>query len=316
MKKNIYISISGILLSLLSYAQQDPSYSQYFFNPMYVNPGYAGSRDVLSGTLVHRSQWVSMDGAPVSQSLNIHSALPYTNIGLGLQVDNDKAGPMRNTSIAAIFAYHLHLGPEARLAFGIAGQVSDIRVDFSKINVEDVSDQSFMNNSASSWVPDASAGLYFYKRKFFAGVSARNLIQSRFKLQDVQGANLAQFSRHYYATVGVVKSISDNFAIRPSMLVKYVKGAPALFDLNAALIYKEQLFIGAGWRTGKRIDIKGMDNMLIANIEYDFKNRLRFGYSYDFYLSRTGNYNSGTHEIMIGWDLNFTKTKMTSPRFF
>jgi hypothetical protein len=98
--------------------------------------------------------------------------------------------------------------------------------------------------------------------------------------------------------------------------VKYVQAAPVVFDVNAAIIFKQQLFLGAGFRTGKRIDIKGLDNMLIASIEYDFKNRLRFGYSYDFYLSRTGNYNSGTHEIMIGWDLNFTKTKMTSPRFF
>ncbi|MEO5641936.1 MAG: type IX secretion system membrane protein PorP/SprF, partial [Bacteroidia bacterium] len=78
MKKHIYISIVGTLLSLAGFAQQDPSFSQYFFNPMYVNPGYAGSRDVLSGTLVHRSQWVGMEGAPESQSLNIHSALPYT----------------------------------------------------------------------------------------------------------------------------------------------------------------------------------------------------------------------------------------------
>ena len=316
MKKQIYISIVGVLLSLASFAQQDPSFSQYFFNPMYVNPGYAGSRDVLSGTLVHRSQWVGMEGAPESQSLNLHSAIPNSKIGLGLQVNNDKAGPMKNTSVAAIFAYHLHVGPEARLAFGISGSVSNLRVDYGKINVDDNTDQSFANNTSASWVPDAGAGLYFYKNRFYAGLSARNLIQSRFKLQDATIANSAKFFRHYYLTAGVVKDLSDNFAIRPSILVKYVQAAPVVFDLNASIIFKQQLFLGAGFRTGKRIDIKGLDNMLIASIEYDFKNRLRFGYSYDFYLSRTGNYNSGTHEIMIGWDLNFSKTKMTSPRFF
>src|ERR1044072_1105853 len=126
MKKYIYSSICGLLLSLFGFAQQDPSYSQYFFNPMYFNPAYAGSHDVLSGTLVDRSQWVGMPGAPESQSLNLHSALPYSNIGLGLQVDNDVAGPMRNTSIGAIFAYHLHLGPEARLAFGLEGAINNV----------------------------------------------------------------------------------------------------------------------------------------------------------------------------------------------
>ncbi|CAN5914567.1 type IX secretion system membrane protein PorP/SprF [soil metagenome] len=316
MKKHIYISIVGTLLSLAGFAQQDPSFSQYFFNPMYVNPGYAGSRDVLSGTLVHRSQWVGMEGAPESQSLNIHSALPYTKIGLGLQINNDKAGPMKNTGIGLIFAYHLHLGREARLAFGVQGSVSNLRIDYGKINIDDNTDQAFVNNTSSSWVPEAGAGLYFYKNRFYAGLSARNLIQSRFKLQDPNIENSAKFFRHYYFTAGVVKDLSENFAIRPSILVKYVQAAPVVFDLNASVIFKQQLFLGAGFRTGKRIDIKGLDNMLVASIEYDFKNRLRFGYSYDFYLSRTGNYNSGTHEIMIGWDLNFAKTKMTSPRFF
>ncbi|MEO5644069.1 MAG: PorP/SprF family type IX secretion system membrane protein, partial [Bacteroidia bacterium] len=236
--------------------------------------------------------------------------------GLGLQINNDKAGPMKNTGIGLIFAYHLHLGREARLAFGVQGSVSNLRIDYGKINIDDNNDQAFVNNTSSSWVPEAGAGLYFYKNRFYAGLSARNLIQSRFKLQDLNIENSAKFFRHYYFTAGVVKDLSENFAIRPSILVKYVQAAPVVFDLNASVIFKQQLFLGAGFRTGKRIDIKGLDNMLVASIEYDFKNRLRFGYSYDFYLSRTGNYNSGTHEIMIGWDLNFAKTKMTSPRFF
>lgn len=317
MKKYFYLSIFGTLLSLVSVAQQDPSFSQYFFNPMYVNPGYAGSRDVFSGTIGHRSQWIGMEGEPESQTLNIHSALPNTNIGLGLQATNDKVGPLRNTSLGLVFAYHLHLGEEARLAFGITGTINNLRIDYSMLSYEDETDPSFVNADQNSWVPDASAGLYFYKNRFYAGVSARNLIQSRFKLDGNGGPNLARFARHYYLTSGIVVPLSTNFDLRPSLLVKYVDHTPAVLDVNASLIFKQQLFVGAGFRTGKRIDIGGMDNMLIASIEYDFKNLpLRFGYSYDFYLSRKGVYNSGTHEIMLGWDLSFAKTKMTSPRFF
>lgn len=316
MKKHLYLSFVGVLLCLAGLAQQDPSYSQYFFNPMYVNPGYAGSRDVLSGTLVHRSQWIGVDGAPVSQELNVHSALPNTNIGLGLQVSNDRIGPVKNTSIAAIFAYHLHVGTESRLSFGISGMVSDVRVDFNSLTMEDETDMALTNNSYNSWVPDAGAGLYFYRHRFYAGLSARNLIQSRLRLQDAAGANSAKFFRHYYFVTGFVTDLGQNFALRPSLLVKYVQGAPVLFDVNASVIFKEQLYLGAGFRTGKRVEMKGLDNMFIASIEYDFKNRLRFGYSYDVYLDRSSAYNHGTHEIMIGWDLGFTKAKMTSPRFF
>jgi hypothetical protein len=88
------------------------------------------------------------------------------------------------------------------------------------------------------------------------------------------------------------------------------------FELDGAFIFYNKLFVGAGYRTSKRIDIPGTDNMLIGIIEYEILDHLRLGYSYDQFLNRTGDYNSGTHEIMLGWDIGITKTKLASPRFF
>jgi len=303
-------------LSLAASAQQDAGFSMYFFNPVYINPAYAGSREVFSGSLVHRSQWVGMPGAPSSQSLSIHSAIPNSKVGLGLQVYNDAAGPMKNTGINLTFAYHLKVSEKAKLSFGVSGMVNNIRLGYSDINIDDNTDQAFINNSASGWVPDANAGLYFYKPRFYFGLSANHLLQSKFALTEIVGSNMARFSRQFYLTSGVVLPVTKKIDFRPSILIKYVKAAPALLDLNLSLIFFKKLFVGVGYRTGKRVDMPGMDNMLIGMIEYDIKSCLRLGYSYDYYLNRSGTYNGGTHEFMLGWDINGTKTKMSSPRFF
>lgn len=317
MKNKILITLIGGLLTLSGYAQQDATFTQYFFNPMFINPGYAGSRDVLSGTLVHRSQWLGMEGAPTTQALNVHSAIPNTNLGIGLQAYHDQAGPMNNTGFSAIFAYHLRINEKTKLAFGLAGTVNNIRVGFDNINVENTADETFMGNAYSAWVPDANFGLYLYQSRFYAGLSVRHLIQTQFDMETTPGADQGQFKRHYYATVGFVRDLTTTIGIRPSAMVRYVHAAPVMADINASLIFRQRLYVGLGLRTGKRIDIKGMDNILIASAEYVLLNRLRFGYSYDFYANRNGAYNRyGTHEVMLGWDLSFTKTKMESPRFF
>ncbi|HTA81812.1 MAG TPA: type IX secretion system membrane protein PorP/SprF [Bacteroidia bacterium] len=316
MKNKIITTLIGMLAAVGAFAQQDASFSQYFFNPLYINPAYAGSRGIFSGTMVYRTQWVGMEGAPVTESVGMHGMIPGSNIGLGLQFYSDNVGPLSTTDVSAIFAYHLHLSDATTLAFGIEGCMDNVSVSFGKISVENTADPSFNNNSSSAWVPDANAGLYLYKDRFFAGFSVRHLMQPNFGLQNYNGAGDAIFFRTYYLTTGVVVPLSDNIGIRPSILAKYVQGAPVDIDLDASLIFCDKFYIGAGIRTDKRIAINGMDNALVLSIEYDVANRIRFGYSYDFYLSQTGNYTNGTHEIMLGWDLYSNKTKMTSPKYF
>ncbi|HTB05480.1 MAG TPA: type IX secretion system membrane protein PorP/SprF [Bacteroidia bacterium] len=316
MKNKIITTISGILLSLGALAQQDASFSQYFFNPLYINPAYAGSRGIFSGTMVYRAQWIDMDGTPTTESVGMHSMIPNSNVGLGLQFYNDNAGPLTTTNISAIFAYHLPLGDDMKLSFGLEGCMDNVNISYNKIALENTSDLSYTNNNSSSWLPDANAGLYLYRDRFFMGFSVKHLLQPNFNLQAEGGLNNAQYFREYYFTSGFVTNFSENLGIRPSILVKYVQGAPIDLDIDASLVFYDKLFIGAGIRTDKRIDIDGMDNILVLSIEYDIINRLRFGYSYDVYLSPNESYFNGTHEIMLGWDLNSNKTRMTSPKYF
>ncbi len=313
------IKLTTLLLvccSLISQAQQDAGFSMYFFNPVYVNPAYAGSREVFSGTAVHRSQWAGMDGAPTTQSISMHSALPNVRVGLGLQIYNDQAGPMKNTGINLTYAYHIPVNEKTKISFGITGMLNNLSIGWSSINIENHNDPSFAGNADRSWVGDASAGIYLYKPRFYFGLSVNHLLQSKFGYTGAIGEDQAKFFRQYYLTSGIVLPVNQAVDFRPSILVKYVNAAPVIGEINGSFIFYKRLFVGAGFRTDKRINIPGTDNMAIGILEFEIFSSLRVGYSYDYYLNRTGNYNSGTHEFMVGWDISNTRTKMSSPRFF
>lgn len=316
MKTKIIAILIGTTLSSGLFAQQDVSFSQYFFNPLFINPAYAGSRSVFSGTMVYRTQWVGLEGAPTTGSVGIHSLIPGSNVGVGMQFYSDNTGPLTTTDISAIFAYHLPINDNTKLSFGIEGCMDNLSIAMNKISLEDAADPSFNAGSASAWVPDANAGLYLYKDRFFAGFSVKHLLQPNFGMEGDYSATSAALYRTYYLTSGFVANFSDNVGIRPSILLKYVQGAPVDIDIDASLIFYNKFYIGAGLRTDKRIDINGMDDIIVLSAEYDVGNLIRFGYSYDFYPTHDGNYMYGTHEIMLGWDLNYTKTRMTSPKYF
>ncbi len=315
MKTRIITTIALSIVTLSAAAQQDIAFSQYFFNPMYVNPAYAGSRGTFSGTAVYRTQWVGMQGAPVTELLGISDMLPNSNIGLGLQAYNDNVGPLTTTDVSAIFAYHLHLGQSTRLAFGLEGCMDNLNINYNKVSIANPEDPSFTGITSSAWVPDANAGLYLYNENYFAGFSVKHLMEPSFGSLDTYGSN-AKLYRSYFLTAGFVAPLSDNIGIRPSALIKYVPASPADLDLDASLIFCKRFYIGAGIRTDKRINISGMDNIFVATVEFDVANLIRIGYSYDYYLSQNGPSIYGTHEIMLGWDIFYTKTKMESPKYF
>jgi type IX secretion system PorP/SprF family membrane protein len=318
MKYKIITTITGLILAFQLSAQQEANFSQYFFDPLTVNPAYAGSRGTFSGTLCYRNQWLGgITGAPVTQALDAHMPLG-DNIGVGLQLYNDQAGPLRVTSATAIFVYSIHVAKDTKLAFGLAGSLNNVGINFSEINVDMPNDPAFPTNNMSSMIPDANFGMYLYKQNFYVGLSATHLIQSDWKLQNtaVTAVPTAMFYRQYYFTAGYVAKLSDNFALRPSMLVQYVQAAPALEELDGTIIYKERYFIGLGIRNSITSGI-GSNNDLVISLEYDLGNKFSIGYSYDLFLNPAGSYSTGTHEIMLGWDLaSGAKTRMVNPRYF
>jgi type IX secretion system PorP/SprF family membrane protein len=304
--KKLFIPLM-ILLATSSFAQQDPLYSQYMFNKLALNPGYAGSRDLLTADLLIRYQWVNIDGAPKTISASLHSPLNNQHLALGAYVCNDQIGPLNNTGALATFAYRV-IFPKGKLSFGLQAGVKNNGIVLGKINAYQQNDPLMYSNIENKLVPDANFGVYYYTDRFYAGLSSLHLLQNQSQMVTDSAGN-TQFTKllsHFYGMTGAAFPLSENVVFRPSLMVKYVMNAPPQLDVNASFLFANTLWLGVSYRTEKAFS-------LITEINVN--QNLRIGYSYDMWLNELKVYNKGSHEVRVSFDLNVQRRILT-PRYF
>lgn len=300
------LSIQAFTMS----AQQDAMYTHYMYNTLSVNPAYAGSRDALTATVLHRSQWVSFKGAPVTQTLTMHAPVQNRKIGLGLSAVNDVIGPVKATAVYGDFAYSMQLNESSKLNLGLKGGIDLMQIGLASLLLDQGSDPSFSTNISSKPLPNFGFGAYYHRSKFYAGVSVPRLLENNFKTDISTGTlKLATEKRHYYFISGAQFKLTEDLDIRPTILVKATKAAPLQADLTSTFVLHDKLLLGAMYRTG---DAAG------GLLGYNITDQLQAGYSFDFsFLNRTGKYNNGSHEIMLRYDFIFRdKERIRSPRIF
>ena len=306
-QKNIFkiaLLLIGVLFSFDSYGQQDPMYTQYMYNTLSVNPGYAGSRGALSLTGLVRTQWVGIKGAPDTQTLTVHSPIYNDNMGLGLSVVNDNVGPIHQTMLFADYSYSIQTTANAKLAFGLKAGVNVFQADLASLHPNQGGDPGIYNIS-NRLLPNVGVGLYYYSDKGYVGLSAPKLLEHNLKTGEISES---KERRHYFIIGGYVFDLSENLKFKPSFLVKAVQGAPMSFDITANFLIKDKLGIGLAHR---------LDDSFSGLLQYYFTPQFRIGYAYDFTTTELRHYNSGTHEVMLGYDLFYRdNTRIRSPRFF
>ena len=266
MRKLLLSTLLLLLFALSGSAQQDPMFTKYMFNSLVFNPAYAGAKDHMSVTLLHRDQWWGIDGAPKTQSFTIHSPLEGDKVGLGLSVINDQIGPSNSLSAMASYAYRLHLG-EGKLCLGLQAGVLNWRADFNELEIDNMTDPAFMNNmTPNMWLPNVGAGVHYYiPNKFYVGFSAPHLLQSTLRTNIDTSINvMAQQFRHYYFFAGGAIRLNSLMVFKPSMLIKNVGlfgefrpeddpynlvGAPTEIDVDLSLLMYDALWVGASFRT-------------------------------------------------------------------
>lgn len=297
--------------SLTIQAQQDPMYTHYMYNTLSVNPGYAGSRDALTVTALHRSQWVDFNGAPLTQTLTMHSPLRNQHIGLGLSVMNDKIGPINNTSVKADFAYRFQLTQKSKLALGLSAGANIFQANLSSLQLDQQIDPVFESNIKNHATPNFGFGAYYSRERFYAGISAPNLLQNSYSEVSQENGNtlIAKEQRHYFFIMGTMLKITENLAFKPTTLIKATSAAPIQADFTASFVIMERLLIGAMVRSGDAVG---------ALVGLDITEQLHLGYSFDWSFGlKTGTYNQGSHEIVLRYDfLFFDKKQIHSPRYF
>ena len=304
----IAMSIAVILATLQVKAQQDPQFTQYMYNMLSVNPGYAGSRDALTVAFLHRSQWVGIKGAPKTQSFFMHAPAFYNRIGWGASVIHDRIGPIQQTFVYADFAYRISLSEKTTLAMGLKGGVNIFQPKLSSLDIIESNDPLFINSDLKfSIAPNFGFGLYLHHEKWYVGASSPRLLENKLKASK-NGEDKILEKRHFFLIGGVIIPAGKKVKIKPTVQSKIVINAPVSFEGTLEALFADKVSIGAGHRWNESVSA-------LASIH--FTPQLRLGLSYDYVLSPLQQYNAGSFEAMIQYDFVYkNKERILSPRYF
>ena len=296
-------------VAIMARAQQDPMYTMYMWNTLAVNPGYAGSADLFTVTGLARQQWVGLAGAPSTQTLTAHTPLPMESLGVGLSLVHDQVGPVNNTLASVDVAYRIRLTDRSRLAFGLKAGVDLMQLKLGGLQNVDANDPLFGADINAKAKPNFGFGLYYWNAKGYLGLSAPKLLEhERFETDAATTVvSAVRQRRHYFLIGGYVFDLGPDVKFRPSFLVKAVEGAPISLDLSAMFLLREKLWLGAAYRN---------QDAFSALIAYQISDQFKVGYAHDFTTTELRSYHSGTHELMLSYDLRFNKEKTLSPRYF
>jgi type IX secretion system PorP/SprF family membrane protein len=287
-------------------AQQEPMYSQYMFNMLHINPAYAGNKEVDNITFLGRSQWVGIPGAPKTMSVSWDRRNEGSNVGVGAQVYGDKVGIETTTGVQLFYSYHIPFN-NASLSFGLSGGLINYRASYSETKPLDTGDDMFQSD-INGWLPTAGFGVLLSAEHWYAGLSIPALLHA--KIQDANYINQNSFGadNHYFVTGGYLFDVSPIIKMKPSILVKSVSGAPIEIDYNLNGWYNDLMCLGLSYRS---------KDAIVGMFELKITSQLRIGYAYDYSISNLGEYNQGSHEIMLRYEFSkLKKEKVYSLRYY
>lgn len=314
--KTIALAIASIFVTEAAMAQYDAMFTQYMFNEMFINPAYAGSKEAMSATLLHRQQWVSFPGRPVTTSFSLHGPLLGNKMGLGLSVLNEKIGVSSRNLIYGSYAYRLKLDAKSTLAMGLMGGIENQQNGLAKLKVSnDIGapvDPQFSQNSPSLMAPNFGIGLYYNTQNLYVGLSVPRMIDNRMKLSD-NGINTIKVTRiaanrfTYYLTAGYLYKINDELKVKANAMIKAVQNAPVQLDLGGNVLINDMFWAGLSYRSNSSMAI-------LLGIQAN--KQLLINYAYDYGLNKIQKYSQGSHEIAINYLFSFTGRKIVTPRYF
>lgn len=295
-----------LLVSLISGAQHDPLVSQYMLNGLVLNPAYTGSREVFTANALYRNQWVGFDGAPVTQVVSVHTPLKNKSIALGALFSNEKIGVSNSTSLNGNVAYRIEMD-QAKLSFGISAGINLLSSSLTDLTTTEGNDNAFAGDLRSNLQPDFGAGVYYYSKKYFVGLSVPRIISRQYLISDDKLDIQSEAGIHNFILHGgYLFTLSDQFKLKPSSLLRFSPTGNYQFDLNANLIYKDFFWLGFSYRHNESV---------VALLEIQINEQFRVAYAYDYSLSIFRKYSSGSHEIGLQYEFGY-KVKSMDPRFF
>ncbi|WP_350287938.1 type IX secretion system membrane protein PorP/SprF [uncultured Croceitalea sp.] len=295
-----YALLFALFVTTISSAQQLPQFTQYMFNTISVNPAYAGSRETMSLTALHRNQWAGLDGNPVTSTFSFHTPLKNERIGLGLSYITDQLGFESTNFVYGDFSYSIPVSWEAKLSFGL-------KAGYTNYNKDDIDPNDPAETNVSEWKPNFGAGIYLSTNRWYAGISSPRILQTT-----TEEAEFEALERNsYYALAGLVFDLSLDIKFRPSVITKFTNGAPATYDLTSGFLFYEKFWAGVSYRFNDASNFG-------AYMDYQISKDIRVGYAYDLPTGDLRPYTGGTHEVILIFEPRLTKKTdlYKSPRYF
>jgi type IX secretion system PorP/SprF family membrane protein len=293
-----------MFFSVAGFAQQDAQFTQYMYNTININPAYAGSRSAMNIFGLYRTQWVGLDGAPETSCFSLNTPLNNSNLGLGVSLVNDKIGPTTENTFSADLSYTIQTSETFKISFGMKATANLFNLDVNRLSLEDQGDTQFQNLN-SKFSPNIGAGVYWHSDKAYIGLSVPNFLETnRYNANEVA---IFKERINYYLIAGYVFDLNPAIKFKPAALAKLVEGSPLQVDLSANFMFNDKFVVGVAYRWSAALS---------AMVGFQITDGLYLGYGYDRETTNLNNYNSGSHEIFLRFELFNDSSRMTSPRFF
>ena len=313
------ILVLVMMISMSVQAQQLPQFSQYIFNGLHINPAYAGYKGDGYIQTTYRSQWINFPGAPKTLSFTADLSANEGRMGLGVTYLKDQIGLTESNLGMLTYSYRIATGDRSMLSLGVSAGISEYAFDPTRM-VTVNPDPLLPSSRVAATTPNMNTGIFYHSDKFYAGLSAYNLIGRRSLLR--QDIAVAFHDFHYYLTFGGMVRLADDVQFKPSVLIKQVKGSPTSYDLNAMFLFQERVWLGGSFRSNVRVfeDQLQQDlskrNAVALVMEYFVSSSMRVGYAYDYNLNALNSYRTESHELSVGVYLNRQRKIIYNPRWF
>jgi type IX secretion system PorP/SprF family membrane protein len=305
-----------VMIPFLLHAQQEPMYGQYIFNNSVINPAQAGAYSANRFGVLARNQWLGIDGAPRTETAHVNLRLPR-QLGLAIGIYQDRLGPETGLQFQTDLAYHARITDNLYLSGGIRLIASHLRVNLSDVPNVDPANPYFRENLSSGLMFNTGAGLLAYTSKSFFGIAMPKVFRDQISIRQPGVVDFRKKENlHLFAYAGTNANLSDEILFMPSILYKYVDGAPTQLDLNAVFGYLDILDFGPLLRTNMASQNDWLDAVGFL-IGIRFLENWYLGYMYEYPLTSLQNATKQTHEISLRftWDAK-SKPQIRSPRYF
>ena len=308
MKKAAIIFVLVFLAALPSQlkAQQLPLYSQYMFNTLEINPAYAGFKQSIQFTSIYRKQFNGIKDSPQTALVSGDMPIDDTKLGVGLKIVDDRISITKTLGAQGSLSYRIE-GDNSNLAFGLQVGAMNYKADFSRLNVTNAGDPVFAQN-LNALTANFGTGIFYNTDKFYAGLSVPNLVRTHLRQVDVALSEYTvKQNAHMYLNAGYLITLNDNFILKPSFLLRGVKGIPLNYDINANLFFREIMSGGISYRS---------HSALVGLLDFRLIPTLRLGYAYDYNLGRINNFAKATHEIILRYHIPFDRDELMPSYLF